>query len=142
MWGDTLVALERAHLMRVLVWGAASILAGTALLAWLYASRRRSPLLRHFSLQCAGWGLVQGVVAAVLLTRVATRDLSGATRLDRLLWLNIGLDGGYVLAGVMLAVAGWRLARAQGAVGAGLGIAMQGLALGVLDLMFAGQISR
>ena len=71
-----------------------------------------------------------------------SRIAPAATRLDRLLWLNIGLDGGYVLAGVTLAAVGWRLARSLGAVGAGLGIVVQGLALGVLDLLLATQISR
>jgi len=37
MWADTLQAAERAHLLRLLLWAAASILAGTALLAWLRA---------------------------------------------------------------------------------------------------------
>src|SRR4051812_36996990 len=111
MWGDTLEAFERAHLLRLILWGAASILAGTALLAWLKVRARRSALLFQFALQCAGWGLAEVLLGLVMLMRVAPRDLAGATRLDRLLWLNVGLDGGYVLAGLLVAVVGWRLAR-------------------------------
>jgi hypothetical protein len=142
MWADTLQAVERAHLLRVLVWGAANILAGTALLAWIRAGTRQSALLRHFAYQCAGWGCAEVALAAVQLGQLAPRDLSSATRFDRVLWLNIGLDGGYVLTGVVLAIAGWRLARALGGVGAGIGIVMQGFALAVLDLLLAAQISR
>ncbi len=142
MWADTLEALERAHLLRLLAWGAASILAGTAVIALLRTRGRRSDLLNQFALQCVGWGSVEAVLAVSLLYRVTVRDLSGATRLDRLLWLNIGLDAGYVLVGVTLAFAGWRLARSLGAVGAGMGITVQGLALGLLDLVLAARISR
>jgi sulfite exporter TauE/SafE len=76
------------------------------------------------------------------VVRLAPRDLASATRLDRLLWLNVGLDAGYVLVGIVLAVVGWRLARALGPVGAGIAIVIQGLALSVLDLALATQITR
>jgi hypothetical protein len=56
--------------------------------------------------------------------------------------LNVGLDGGYILVGITLAVAGWRLSRALGAVGAGIGITMQGFALIVIDLALAARIYR
>src|SRR6266487_1018285 len=107
MWADTLLSAERAHVMRLLVWGGGSMLAGTALLAWLYVGRRRSALLEHFGIQTAAWG------AAVLVPR----DLAAATRLDRLLWLNLGLDAGFALVGITLAVAGWRLGRRYGVMG-------------------------
>jgi len=73
---------------------------------------------------------------------IRLRDLAGATRLDRFLWLNIGLDAGYVLVGGTLLVLGWRLARRMGLVGAGLAVIVQGAALALLDLVLAGQISR
>ncbi len=142
MWADTLEALERAHLLRLTVWGAASIVAGTALVAWMKVASRRSDLLRHFAYQSAGWGALEVLLGAVLLTRVTPRDLAAATRLDRLLWLNIGLDSGYVICGLMLALLGWRLSRTLGVVGAGIGITVQGLALVLLDLLLAGQINR
>lgn len=142
MWADTLEAAERAHLLRLFVWSAASILVGTGLYAWLRAGARRSDLLRHFAVQCIGWGLVDAAFAAVMLPRIALRDVSSATRLDRLLWLNIGLDGGYILVGLALAIVGWRLAKHLKLVGAGIGIVVQGAALAVLDLVLAAQISR
>jgi len=142
MWGDTLEALERAHLLRLVVWGAASILAGTALVALLMSKHRHSPLLKHFGFQCVGWGIVEVALGAVLISQVAPRDLSAATRLDRLLWLNIGLDAGFIISGAMFAIVGWRLVRSLGSVGAGIGIVLHGMALAVLDLVLASQISR
>ena len=142
MWADTLQALERAHLLRLVVWGAASILAGTALLAWLRVGSRQSALLKHFALMSAVWGTLDLVIGLVLLTQVAIRDVAGATRLDRLLWLNIGLDAGYVLVGLTLAVVGWKVGRRLGLVGAGISVIVQGLALALLDLVLAAHISR
>ena len=142
MWADSLLVLERAHWLRVIVWAAASILAGTAILAWLRAGKRVSPLLQHFALQCAGWGCAEALLGLVLLQRSGVRDLASVTRLDRLLWLNIGLDCGYLMVGSVLIVLGGRLLRRPGYLGAGIGILVQGLALGVLDLALAAQISR
>ncbi len=142
MWADTLLTAEGAHLLRLLAWGAASLLVGTALLAWLRAGRRRSPLLEQFAIQTAGWGAAEIALASVARASLSARDLAGATRLDRLLWLNIGLDAGYMMLGLALAIVGWRLARHLGYVGAGVAIVVQGGALMLLDLAFAAQISR
>lgn len=142
MWADTLLASERAHLLHLLVWGAASIVAGTALLAWLLARQRESDLLRHFAIQVAAWGAVDLALVAIGWGSLALRDVAGATRLDRMLWLNIGLDAGYVMVGLALGVAGWRLDRRLGLVGAGLGVVVQGSALALLDLILATHISR
>ena len=142
MWADTLEAAERAHLLRLLVWGAASVLSGTALLAWLRIGVRRSPLLKHFAIQVAAWGAVDAIIAAALMVQIAPRDIASATRLDRILWLNIGLDAGYILVGITLVMAGGRMGRRLGLVGAGIGVAVQGGALALLDLVLATQISR
>jgi hypothetical protein len=142
MWADTLLAAERTHLLRLLAWGAASVLIGTALLAWLHASARRSSLLEQFGIQTAAWGAVELALAALGRASLGPRDLAAATRLDRVLWLNLGLDAGYVMVGLTLVVLGWRLGRRLGLVGAGLGVCVQGMALALLDLLLASQISR
>jgi hypothetical protein len=142
MWADSLLAAERAHLLRLILWSAASILAGTALLAWLRIGRRRSSLLDHFALQSAAWGAIELALAAAGYFALKLRDHAGATRLDRFLWLNVGLDVGYVLVGLTLLLIGWRTLRRPGLVGAGLGVVVQGAALAVLDLLLASQISR
>jgi len=141
MWADTLLAAERAHVIRLLVWGGGSIVIGTAVLAWLHAGRRRSALVAHFGIQTAAWGTLEVALGALLHASLAMRDLAGATRLDRLLWFNVGLDAGYVLVGLTLLVTAWRLRR-LGLAGAGLAVVVQGIALALLDLLLAAQISR
>lgn len=142
MWADALLAAERAHLIRLLAWGAASVLAGTALLAWITIRQTHSSLLSHFAIQTAGWGLAEIALAAFSFHGLAVRDLAGATRLDRILWLNIGLDGGYQLVGLTCIVIGWQLGRRLGLVGAGTAIVVQGMALALLDLVLATIIYR
>jgi hypothetical protein len=142
MWADTLLAAERVHVIQLLVWGSGSILVGTALLAWLYAGRRRSTLLEQFGIQTVAWGVVEVALGAIARASLGTRDLQAATRLDRWLWLNVGLESGYVLVGLTLVVTGWMLGRRVGLVGAGLAVVVQGTALMLLDLLLASQISR
>jgi hypothetical protein len=142
MWSDTLLLAERAHLTRLVLWGASSVLAGTGLLATLGARRAHAPFLTHFAIQTAAWGVVHLARAAFAWRRLAERDLMGATRLANLLWLNTGLDVWYIGAGVTLAIAGWVLGRRLGAVGGGVGIVVQGVALLVLDIRFLAVFSR
>ncbi len=140
MFADTLLQLERAHLVRLLAWALASVLTGSALLAVLAARRAVSPLVRHFAIQTAAWGAVDLAIVAWAWRGLALRDHAGATFLDRFLWLNLGLDVGYVGVGATLALAGWQLGRRLGAVGAGMGVVVQGLALVVLDLVLVRQL--
>jgi uncharacterized protein DUF6992 len=142
MWADTLLSAERALLLRLLAWGALSVLMGTGLSAWLRLRSRSSALLEHFAIQMAGWGALELAFVALSWRSLTPRDLSAATRLDRLLWLNAGLDVGYILVGAALAITGWRLGRRLGVVGAGIGVVVQGAALLLLDLILASQISR
>jgi hypothetical protein len=142
MWADTLLAAERAHILRLLLWGGGSALVGTALLAWLHAGRRRSALLEQFGIQTAAWGAAELVLGAIARASVAAHDLAGATRLDRLLWFELGLDAGYILVGLTLVTSGWALGRRLGIVGAGLAVVVQGIALALLHLLLASQISR
>jgi hypothetical protein len=142
MWADTLLASERAHLLRLMLWGATSVLVGTALLAWVLRGGRQSALLRHFAIQTAAWGGIDLMLAGLSYGSLPMRDIGSATRLDRILWLNIGLDAGYVLVGLTLGLVGWRLGRRLGLVGAGIGVLVQGTALAVLDLVLAAHISR
>ena len=140
MWADTLLALERAHLERLLWWGAASVAVGLLLLGALRARGAASPLLRHLAIQTAAWGAVDVALALNAWRGLRLRDHAGATTLDRLLWLNLGLDAGYVGIGATLALTGWLVGRRLGAVGAGLGVVVQGAALFVLDLVLVQQL--
>jgi hypothetical protein len=142
MFADTLLALERAHLARLLAWAVGSILSGTALLALVVVRRAAGPLplLRHFAIQTAAWGLINLAIVLWAQRGLKLRDHAGARSLDRILWLNLGLDVGYIAVGVTLAVAGWLLGRRLGAVGAGLGVVVQGAALFLLDLLLVRQL--
>lgn len=152
MWSDILMVAERGFLVRILAWGALSVLAGTALLGVLATRSRRSRLLSHFAFQCIGWGILEIAIGGVLLSRIAPRDLDRATRLDRLLWLNAGLDAGYVAAGAAAAVTAWLLtrrghpddstARGTAVIGGGIGVVVQGAALLALDLHFLSVLER
>ena len=142
MFADALLDLERAHLLRLALWAVGSVLAGSFLLA-LVALRRAAgsqPLLRHFALQTAAWGVVDLAIAAWAWRGLTVRDHASAQQLDRILWLNLGLDVGYVAVGLTLALAGWTLGRRLGAVGAGVGVMVQGAALFLLDLALVRQI--
>ncbi|MCU0648009.1 MAG: hypothetical protein MUF00_08440 [Gemmatimonadaceae bacterium] len=140
MWADTLLSLERAHLLRLLLWAAASIVVGTALLALRARQGDTAPLVRHLAIQTIAWGVVDAAIAGVAWPQLTLRDYASALALDRFLWLNIGLDAGYVGVGLTLALCGWRLGRRLGLVGAGVGVIIQGLALFVLDLILAAQL--
>jgi hypothetical protein len=142
MWSDTLLIAERAHLLRILAWGAASVVASSAIAALIAVRRVRSPLLTHFAIQTAAWGAIDLLLAGLAWRGLAMRDSAGAERLDRLLWLNTGLDVGYIAVGVTLAVAGWTLGRRMGAVGAGIGVVLQGIALLALDAKFISILTR
>jgi hypothetical protein len=142
VWADTLLRAEQQHLLRLLFWAGLSILAATGVATLLTARRVQSPFLRHFSLQLAAWGAAVGAIAGFEWHGVQLRDVSGAARLERLVWMNVGLDAGYVAVGVVLAATAWTLARRMSRVGAGAAIVVQGLALLLIDLQFASVISR
>jgi hypothetical protein len=140
MWADTLLSIERGHLQRLLLWAAISMVAGTAMLAWLAARRERAPLVRHFAIQTAAWGAVNAGIVAWAWRGLVIRDYAGAQRLLNIIWLNTGLDVGYAAVGATMAIVAWKLGPRQGLIGAGLGIIVQGLALALLDLRLIGAI--
>ena len=142
MWADQVLAFERAHLARLLLWGVASALTGASCWAYLRVRRLELPLLQHFAIQTAAWGAINALLALAARPQLALRDYDGVTRLDRFLWLNCGLDVGYIAVGVTLAACGWRLARSRGLAGAGIGVMMQGSALLLLDLRLVALLSQ
>jgi hypothetical protein len=142
MWSDTFLLYERAHLQRLLLWGATSAVCGLVLLAVTRRTRLRSSLLFHFGLQTAAWGLIDLVLAGNAWWALALRDLQSATQLDRFLWLNVGLDVGYIATGAMLAATALLLGKRAGGIGAGIAILTQGVGLLLLDVRFLSLIDR
>jgi len=134
MWADTLYALERGHLLRLLVWGASSVLSATLLITWLVWKRETAPMLRHFAIQSALAGGVIVLVAAWGWHGLEMRDFAGLQRLLNLLWFDAGLSSGYAALGATLAMLGWRGFSRPSITGAGLGITVQGIALLLFQL--------
>jgi len=142
MWSDTLLAAERSHILRVMLWAVTSATLGTALLLIITVRRVVAPVVQWFATQALVWGLLELVVAATTWRSLAMRDVSGAARLDRLTWLHIGLDTGIVGIGLTLAVVAWLQGRRLAVIGAGLGVVVQGLGLLLLNLTFASLLAR
>lgn len=142
VWADVILSAERQYLLRVLGWSALSILLGTALVVLLAARRIRSPLLTHFAFQTVAWGTVIALIAGVAWSGLHLRDVGGAARLERLLWMRIGLDVGLVGVGATLIFTGRATGQRMHYFGAGVAIVVQGMALLLLDLQFAGMVSR
>jgi uncharacterized protein DUF6992 len=143
MWADTLLLAERGHLVRLAMWALASIVAGTGVLAGLSWRRVVSPLLTGFAIQQVAWGVLDLARVAVGIYGLRLRDFAAATRLDRFIWLDAGLDIGLVVAGIAMVATTWFVARGRrlGGVGAGLGIIVQGAALFALDARFLVQLT-
>lgn len=143
--GNALLVLERAHLVRLAVWAVGSLVVGLLLLVWSRRSALRE-FWRHAGIQSAAWGLVDLVIVAVAARGLTPRDLAGAVALDRVLWLNIGLDAGYAMVGLTLIAVGGRASpngsRRPGLVGAGAAIVLQGVALAALDGYLSAAIVR
>lgn len=140
------VDAERAHLARLGVWAGTNIVAGGALLA--LARPETSPLpapataLEGFAVQSIAWGTVNLTIAGLGLASapvfVTSRDdaLAAEDDLGKVLWLNVGLDAGYMMAGGAL----WGASLAGAAPAEqwrshGAGIVTQGLGLAVLDVI-------
>lgn len=127
------MSAERSHLVRLAWWGTASLLVGFAVLLATWRRAPRPALVWHFAVQTAAWGAIDLALVAAGWRTIVPRDVNGYWGLREFLWLNLGLDAGYVGVGVTLAACGWALGRRLGLVGAGLGVVVQGLALVVLD---------
>jgi hypothetical protein len=141
MWSDTLLIAERGALLRLAVWGAASIIAGTGVFAAMAVRRLRTPLLEGFGVQTVLWGAVALARVVEGMAALAPRDLVAATQLERWVWMLTGLDVGLLAVGATLAIGGWMLAKRLGVVGAGIALVVQGAALLALDAQFARVLS-
>jgi hypothetical protein len=142
MWSDTLLAAERSHLIRIAIWAFTSAVLGTAFVAILGLRRVSAPIVLWFAIQTLTWGSLELIITAARWWALSMRDVSAATRLDRLTWLGIGIDIGIIGAGMTAAVLAWKLTRNLSVFGGGLGVVVQGLGLLVLDLTFASILAR
>ena len=140
-------AAEADHLWRVGVWGAANVAAGTGLLLASSGARRRA-----FGVQSAAWGAINVTIAAVGLATSGepappglAEAVAAESRLGDILWLNMGLNVGYVAVGTTLVAVGSRaaVARPDAWRGHGAAVIVQGIGLLVLDgVALAGSLDR
>lgn len=132
--GESFWSWQEQALGGLLAWGAGSVVAGLA------GARAEDDALRHAARQAASWGIVD-LGLAVNGRRSARRQRGTASaeetaeavhRFRRILAINAALDVCYVLGGaLLLRSAGPDRRRA----GTGLGIIVQGLFLGVYDVL-------
>jgi hypothetical protein len=131
---------------RLLLWSLFSVGLG-ALLQF-----PREHFLRGLGQQFAGWGFIDALIAifggraakkryAELPDPLAPEIVEGETRkLRKVLWINTGLDVGYVVGGTALALtkgktdSGWR--------GHGIGVIIQGGFLFFFDLFHARKLGK
>ena len=142
MWADLILRAERQHAVELLAWAALSLVMATASFVVTKGKRGQLALLGGFASQLALWAVLVGVVGAIELQQLTMRDLSSATRLERLTWARAGFDVGIVGMGAVLGGASHILARSQRGLGAAAAIIAQGLALLVIDLRLIAVISR
>ena len=142
MWSDTLLAAERSHLIRIAIWAFTSAVLGTAFATIIAVRRVSAPIVWWLALQTLAGGSLELIVAAARWSALSMRDVSAATRLDRLTWFGIGIDVGIVGAGMTAVLLAWKFTRSLRAFGGGLGVVVQGLGLLVLDLTFASILAR
>lgn len=134
---DNIWLFQRALSRRLMRWAAVSTLVGVPLLIL-------RPFWRGVGGQFIGWGLIDGGIALfgsafserrrVMLFDPLAADVQTKERrtLRRLLWINVGLDLLYMVAGRRLTRSAREYRR-----GMGWGIALQGAFLFMFDLFHA-----
>ena len=138
---DEVLRVERRLGVALAVWGAGSTAVG-GLLSW----RGKSRAMRAFGRQTAGWGFIDGLIAAVAHVRNNNRTEppgeEDAIKLRRALLINALLDVGHVAGGVVLLTQSNRLANvvrwpsnysAEELRGDGLAVVIQGGFLLAID---------
>lgn len=125
---------------RLLRWSSGSVVTGAAMLL------NPDNLWRGIGAQFVGWGVIDALIAWLGLRSArkkaaapdaldAEKQTEARENLRRVLWINTGLDVGYVTGGIVLATTKgrdnpfWR--------GGGLGIIIQGGFLLLFDLVHA-----
>ncbi len=108
----------------LIAWSIASIIVGVILLLVPVS------LLQGVGLQALLWGIIDIIIVVVGIFRQKEQS---ADKVARFLRINVFLDIGYMLVGVLLVVFLW---VDQFMLGNGIGIIIQGAFLFILDLSF------
>lgn len=114
----------------LLVWSFSSLVVG--LLLYLFST----PFLRGIGLQAMLWGFIDAVIASFTLFKQQDEP---ASKLAKILLINVGLDVGYQAVGILLFVF---LGQDPFIAGNGIGVIIQGAFLFFLDLYYYRRMKR
>lgn len=136
--GEVASQLDRGHLARLGVWAGASAVGGGLAMGL----GRDDPRAFGYGLQTVGWAAVNGAIVGLAWKGAGrTKTDAEVARTREVYALNIGLDVGYVGAGLAVALAS-RRAGWGGAEGHGWAAVTQGAGLLVLDALVLGRYPR
>lgn len=124
------------HLIRLGIWAIISIIFGLIVI-W---QKWDKPFWQNFGLQCAVWGLIDGIIVLFGLHNQSRPDILAAVKLREFLWLNEGLDMGYLALGITLVLIAKNIGDSPRLLGAGSAVAIQGFALLLLDTILIWQL--
>lgn len=142
MWSPDLLAIERAHVLHLALWGALSFLLGTALAVALWKRRARARLATFFGIHMGVWGLGELGFAAIRWHRLAERDYSAALQLGVHLRLAMVGEVWVVAGGIVLLGLGGILLRRLALSGAGIAWMTHGIVLLLLDRALLMHLTR
>ena len=77
MWSDTLLAAERSHLIRVVLWAVTCAVLGSAVVSTLTLRRVAAPIILAFAIQTLAWGSAEHCRGRTLAVALDARRISG-----------------------------------------------------------------
>ncbi len=147
-------AAEADHLRRLGLWGASSVVGGAGLFALSQPALLGDGAPRQlegFAIQSMAWGGINLAIVAIgslapkttpTMSTMSTMSKMRADALDaeddlaKVLWVNVGLDVGYMMAGgTMMAASQLGAEPSVDWLSHGAGIVTQGAGLFILDLI-------
>jgi hypothetical protein len=128
--------LTHQHLIKLGIWAIFSIVSSLVILWKGY----KNHFWQNFGLQFLVWGLIDGIIVAIGLRDTTRLDITGIIGLREFLWLNEGLDIGYVAVGITLFLVGKHANYSAKLVGAGSSVFIQGAVLLLLDSILIWQL--
>lgn len=141
MWSPALYAVERVHLLQLLVWGAASLLVGACVIAALRLRRDRAPLAMWFAIAMTLCGAAESCFALIEWRGLGERDFAGALRLVTHVRLAIIADLWLLAGATVLLWAGVTLLKRLDVLGIAAALAAHGGVLFVLDRLFLARLT-
>ena len=142
MWSPDLLALERAHVVHLALWGALSLALGGGLALALLARRAHAPLAASFGVQMAVVGSAELAYAAIRWRGMAERDYASALRLATHLRLAMVAEVWVIAAGAIVLWAGSIVLRRLALSGAGMAWMAHGAVLFLLDRAVLAHLTR